>query len=263
MMLARRKKGVARNKPKKATPGWVTRVANLPWRRMAPVGGVVLAVIAVLVTLRIALDQPVQRVAISGRFQRVQPLDVEKAVRIAVNGQGMVGVDLERIAAAVESIPWVDRASVARSWPRQLRVQVVEQTPVARWGESGLVNTRGEVFVQDAQHIPAELPELVGPPGYETQMTQRYLAAQRVLAEANMRLTRMTLDERGAWDLLLANGVTLRLGRENVDERFERFITAAVRIVASRAAEIAYVDLRYANGFAIGWRTGSSGVKRG
>jgi cell division protein FtsQ len=230
---------------------------------MAPVGGVVLAVIAVLVTLRIALDQPVQRVAISGRFQRVQPLDVEKAVRIAVNGQGMVGVDLERIAAAVESIPWVDRASVARSWPRQLRVQVVEQTPVARWGESGLVNTRGEVFVQDAQHIPAELPELVGPPGYETQMTQRYLAAQRVLAEANMRLTRMTLDERGAWDLLLANGVTLRLGRENVDERFERFITAAVRIVASRSAEIAYVDLRYANGFAIGWRTGSSGVKRG
>jgi cell division protein FtsQ len=263
MMLARRKKGVARNKPRRATPGWITRAMNLPWRRMAPAGGVVLAIIAVLVTLRLSLDQPVERVAISGRFQRVQPLDVEKAVRIAVKGQGMVGVDLDRIAAAVESIPWVDRASVARSWPRQLRVQVVEQTPVARWGENGLLNTRGEVFVQDAQHIPAELPELVGPPGYETQMTQRYLAAQRVLAEANMRLTRMTLDERGAWDLLLANGVTLRLGRENVDERFERFITAAVRIVASRSAEIAYVDLRYANGFAIGWRTGSSGVKRG
>jgi cell division protein FtsQ len=263
MMLARRKKSVARNKPKKAAPGWMTRVANLPWRRMAPAGGVVLGIIAVLVTLRISLDQPVQRVAISGRFQRVQPLDVEKAVRIAVNDQGMVGVDLDRIAAAVETIPWVDRASVARSWPRQLRVQVVEQTPVARWGESGLLNTRGEVFVQDAQHIPAELPELVGPPGYEAQMTQRYLAAQRALAEANMRLERMTLDERGAWDLLLANGVTLRLGRESVDERFERFIAAAVRIVASRSAEIAYVDLRYANGFAIGWRTGSSGVKRG
>jgi cell division protein FtsQ len=263
MMLARRKKGVARNKPKRATPTWVARAMNLPWRRMAPAGGVVLAIIAVLLTLRFSLDKPVERVAISGRFQRVQPLDVEKAVRIAVKGQGMVGVDLDRIAAAVEAIPWVDRASVARSWPRQLRVQVVEQTPVARWGETGLLNTRGEVFVQDAQHIPAELPELVGPPGYETQMTQRYLTAQRVLAEANMRLERMTLDERGAWDLLLANGVTLRLGRENVDERFERFITAAVRIVASRSAEIAYVDLRYANGFAIGWRTGSTGVKRG
>ncbi len=52
-------------------------------------------------------------------------------------------------------------------------MQVVEQKPVARWGEGGLVNVRGAVFVHDAQHIPAELPELVGPPGYEAQMTAR------------------------------------------------------------------------------------------
>ncbi len=68
-----------------------------------------------------------------------------------------------------ETIPWVDRAGVARSWPRALRVQVVEQKPVARWGEGGLLNTRGEVFVQDAQHIPAELPELVGPAGHRSR----------------------------------------------------------------------------------------------
>jgi cell division septal protein FtsQ len=40
-------------------------------------------------------------------------------------------------------------------------------------------------------------------------------------------------------------------------------MVAAVRIVASRATEIAYVDMRYANGFAIGWRAGAGEVKRG
>ena len=33
--------------------------------------------------------------------------------------------------------------------------------------------------------------------------------------------------------------------------------------VATRATEIAYVDMRYANGFAIGWRGGAGEVKRG
>lgn len=232
------------------------------WRRVAPVVAAVAVIGGVVLALRLALDQPVERVSISGRFQRVQALDVEKAVRDAVDGAGMVGVDLRQIAGAVEQIPWVDRASVARSWPRALTVQVVEQTPVARWGEDGLVNLRGEVFVHDPRYLPPELPQLTGPEGQQAQMTERYLAASPRLIEAGMRLTRMVLDERGAWELQLDNGVTLRLGREHVDERFDRFMQAAARIVAARASEIAYVDLRYASGFAVGWRA-AGGTRRG
>jgi cell division septal protein FtsQ len=42
-----------------------------------------------------------------------------------------------------------------------------------------------------------------------------------------------------------------------VDARFERFVAAALRLVAQRGAEIAYVDMRYSNGFATGWRSGT------
>jgi cell division protein FtsQ len=136
--------------------------------------------------------------------------------------------------------------------------------PIARWGAAGLLNERGEVFVNDARHMPAELPELNGPAGFEAEMTARYLAAQSKLGEAGMRLTALRLDARGAWELALDNGVVLRLGNLRVDERFGRFMSAAVRIVAARATEIAYVDMRYANGFAIGWRSGAgAGVKSG
>ena len=135
--------------------------------------------------------------------------------------------------------------------------------PVARWGEGGLVNDRGELFVHDARHVPPELPELVGPEGQQAQMTERYLAAAPRLIGAGMRLQRLTLDARGAWEMALDNGVTVRLGREQVDERFERFMQAALRTVAAHAGEIDYVDLRYANGFAVGWRAASGGVRRG
>lgn len=244
-------------------PGRLASLAAIVWRRTLPpliaVGALLLGVLA----LRLVLDQPLERISVEGRFQRVSPLDVEKAVRASVGQEGLVTVDLDAVSAAVRQIPWVDRASVARRWPDGLAVYVEEQQPVARWGETGLVNLRGELFVNDARHIPAELPELIGPGGTEGLMTARYLASKGRLEEAGMRLSQLRLDARGAWELGLDNGVSLRLGRARIDERFERFVDVAARIVGPRAAEIAYVDLRYANGFAIGWRTAAREVKRG
>lgn len=255
-----------RNRPRNRHKEAGGRRFSLPainWRRLLPAGAVLLAIVTAVFGARVALDQPVERVDVSGRWQRVQALDVQKVVRGAVGHQGMVGVDLHAVSLAVRQNPWVDRASVARSWPRALRVHVVEQVPVARWGEAGLLNARGEVFVRDSSHLPAELPEFTGPPGNEARMTERYLAAQLRLDGVGLRLSRLRLDERGAWEMELDNGVLLRLGREQVDERFDRFIATAARIVATRAIEIRYVDLRYANGFAIGWRAASGEVNRG
>jgi len=239
------------------------RLPKLNWQRWGRWFAVIGVLLAATLLLRFALNQPIATVAVEGRFQRVSPLDVEKAVKQISRNQGLVAVDLEAVAAAVRAIPWVDSASVGRSWPRGLRVFVVEQVPVARWGETGLLNTRGELFVNDARHVPAELPELAGPPGSQGLVTERYLAAQGRLVEAGMRLTAVRLDPRGAWEFALDNGVVVRLGRRQVDERFDRFMLAAARIVGTRATDIAYVDLRYANGFAIGWRTGKEAVSRG
>ena len=159
---------------------------------------------------------------------------------------------------AVEALPWVDRARIARRWPNSLRVTVTEQTAAARWGDSGLLNTRGELFVRAASHVPAELPHLSGPEGTESQVAQRYLSAQGRMLEAGMRIAALRLDERGAWEIDLDSGVTVRLGRRDVDERIERFIHTASQVIAHRLTEISYVDMRYSNGFAIGWRNPSA-----
>jgi cell division protein FtsQ len=85
-------------------------------------------------------------------------------------------------------------------------------------------------------------------------VAKRYLASQGRVAEAGMRIVALRLDARGAWEFDLANGVTVRLGRRQIDERFERFMSTAAKVVTQRADDIQYVDMRYTNGFAIGWR---------
>jgi cell division protein FtsQ len=154
----------------------------------------------------------------------------------------------------------VDSVSVQRAWPRGLNVLVIEQTAAARWGERGLLNTRGELFDTDERHIPPELAQLAGPDGKESLVAQRYLAAEGRLSQAGLRLTAMRLDARGAWEFDLANGVTVRLGRRQVDERFEKFMNTALKLVTQRGEDVAYVDMRYTNGFAIGWRGNAAGA---
>jgi cell division protein FtsQ len=258
------KRSATRRNPRRAGPSALRRMlAGVPWRRALPVVACVLVAGGGFLGLRMMLDRPLTKVQITGRFQRVQPLDVEKAVRGQVGRKGLVSVDLAAVSRAVRQIPWVDRATVGRAWPQGLAIEVVEQIPVARWGESGLLNARGELFLNDSRHLPAELPVLAGPAGFEAAMTERYLAVQPRLVEAGMRLASLSMDERGAWELTLANGVRLRLGRAHIEERFDRFMLAASRIVAARATEISYVDLRYSAGFAIGWRPGGGEVTRG
>jgi cell division protein FtsQ len=74
------------------------------------------------------------------------------------------------------------------------------------------------------------------------------------MLEAGMRIAALRLDERGAWEIDLDSGVTVRLGRREVDERIDRFIHTASQVISHRLNEITYVDMRYSNGFAIGWR---------
>jgi cell division protein FtsQ len=94
-------------------------------------------------------------------------------------------------------------------------------------------------------------------------VVQRYLTVQGRIVESGLRLTALRLDARGSWELQLDNGVTVRIGRKQVDERFERFLAVALRMISQRAADIAYVDMRYTNGFAVGWRSGATRLAGG
>ena len=64
----------------------------------------------------------------------------------------------------------------------------------------------------------------------------------------------LTLEQRGAWTLTLANGIEVVLGRDQVEQRFERFITVYENRLASRVSEVSRVDARYSNGVAVQWK---------
>jgi cell division protein FtsQ len=248
-LLPRRPKNRARVEKQ---PRW--RLPQVDWVRFAPAALGALAALALVGALAMALDRPVRRVEVAGAFQRVSPLDVEQVVRARLKG-GFVTANLDTLQHAIELLPWVDHARVQRRWPDGLAVQVTEQMASARWGATGLLNSRGELFLKESRHVPPELPRLEGPDGSERQVAELFFQIQPRLLEAGLRVSGLRLDPRGAWELDLASGVTVRFGRRQLQERLERFFKVGAPVVAGRPNDIAFLDMRYSNGFAVGWRT--------
>jgi cell division protein FtsQ len=205
--------------------------------------------------VQLALDQPVRELVVEGTFQRVTPIQVEAAVAEGLKA-GFMTVNLGALRASVQELDWVDRASVGRRWPDTLIVRVTEHQAAARWGEHGLLNVRGELFTERSQHSFPELPSLAGPRGSERDVARRYLAVRGKLAEAGLTLEKLELDARGAWRLVLGGGQEIRLGRRDIDERLYRFFDVVAPALAADLKRVDYVDLRYTNGFAVGWRDG-------
>ncbi|MEJ2128885.1 MAG: cell division protein FtsQ/DivIB [Woeseiaceae bacterium] len=232
---------------------------SMPKIRLTHVVTPVFAIAAVLATYFVSasmLDRPIRSIEINGPFQRVTALQIEEAISDQLE-DGFVSADLTGIQHSIVALPWIDQATVARRWPSRLSITVTEQVPAAIWGDRGLLNVRGELFVKNARHIPAELPRLSGPENRSGEVAKRYLDVRDRLIPVGLDLRRVSLDLRGAWDMTLQNGVEVRLGRRDVDARTDLFLDIVADIITGRAAEIEYVDMRYSNGFTIGWNNGS------
>jgi len=232
---------------------------SIPYARISRL---VLAIAIVVLSYRFSsalLDQPIQSITIDGPFQRVSALQIEEAISHELEA-GFLSANLSEIQQQIVSLPWIDQASVGRRWPGKLEISVSEQIPAACWGERGLLNIRGELFVINARHVPAELPRLSGPDGHSSEVAQMYLNIRERLIPLGLDLRSVNLDARGAWQLTLQDGIDIRLGRRNVDERADLFLAVVANMVSSREGDIDFVDMRYNNGFTIGWKKNAGPV---
>ncbi len=233
-----------------------TRQISLPKLPLRKLSVMLLAGVVVALCYQFSaglLDQPIRSITIEGPFQRASALQIEESISDELVA-GFFGANLKVMQKRIVALPWIDQANVARRWPGKLEISVTEQVPAAVWGESGLLNTHGDLFVTDARHVPAELPRLSGPEGQFAMVAARYLQIREQLIPLGLDVRRVQVDARGAWQMTLQNGVEIRFGRRDVEARTQLFLDVAASIISSRESEIDFVDMRYNNGFTIGWK---------
>ena len=201
------------------------------------------------------------QLTLSGRLQHVQPAAVLAAVQPSV-GSGFFTTDVDKVSAAVTAVPWVAQADVRRQWPHTLYISVTEEVPVARWNGDGLMDAQGRVFVHSTDPAYAALPALSGREGSEQDVLAQYDTLQALMVPRGLAIATLAVDARGAATLLLDDGIEVRLGREDAEARLARFSSVALPALGAKLATVAYVDMRYTNGFAVGWKTAGGAQAR-
>lgn len=249
-----RKRRTKARTPALQRPAWLeTGWARINWARVAVAGAVASLAFCGYAAAVWVMDRPIDAVVVNGAFERVSAMDVEDALSMHVQ-TGFLSADLRAMRAELLEIPWVANANVRRRWPGSIEVNIAEERPAACWGAAGLLNVRGDLFVSEVQHVPAELPRLSGPAGSERRVSEMFFAIEERLEQRGMAAVALELDQRGAWELRLSSGIRVRLGASFVTQRLDRFFHALDRVIAAEAERVDYVDMRYTNGFAIGWK---------
>ena len=195
---------------------------------------------------------PLRVIEVNGEFRHLDRAAIQKVVVAAVDG-GFFTVDMNRLRQAVLAMAWVDEVSIRRSWPDRLSMMVIEQVPLARWGERQLINVRGRVFTPSSVEPFAQLVRLSGPEGSEQRVVDFY---QRVVADTrqrDLRLREVELDQRRHWWLRFDGDLTVSLGREQVDRRLTQFLRVYPTLAAQPQRSPQRVDMRYVHGFAVRW----------
>jgi cell division protein FtsQ len=191
----------------------------------------------------------------SGKLEHVNAATMRAGALPRIRGNFFTA-DLDGVRQAFEGVPWVRRAAVRREWPNALVVTIEEQRALGTWGDGRLLNPQGEIFVANLAEAEGEgpLPAFAGPPGTEKEVTRRYYDFIKWFAPVGAKPVQVVLTQRYAWQVKLDTGTTLELGREQdnntLASRVERFVRAWPQL-ARLTHRADYVDLRYANGFAL------------
>ena len=204
------------------------------------------------------LDRPITRIAVQGDLSYISQQAVQQRIAPYAS-ERFFSVDLASMRAELEQMPWIARAEVRRVWPDQVVIRLEEQLPVARWGDEALLNNQGQAFAPRDLANYEHLPQLYGPQRAQQRVMQQYQVLSQMLRPLGFSIARLELRERGSWFLTTGAGsagpgIELLLGRDHLVEKLRRFIAIYDKTLKDQITNIARVDLRYANGLAVGWR---------
>lgn len=200
----------------------------------------------------------VSSIAVEGNHRYVYKQDIITALEPQLE-KSMFAINVDDAAARLSALEWVYQVSVYKQWPNGLRVDMVEQEPAAHWNEDFLLNKYGDVFNADMSRLTLDLVWIYGPEGDEKRALETYISLSQLMDLYQIEIKTMTLSERHSLQLILGNGIRLLLGREDWLNRVKRYVTYSLQLQEQQS--LAYVDLRYDTGFAVGFKPAENELK--
>ena len=191
----------------------------------------------------------IKRAKFLGQFTHLSVEHLRTKMKDELRGN-FFSFDVQGLKKLLISDPWIQSVRIKRVWPNSIHIQISERDAVAYWGKTQLLSHEGVLFEPDI--LPQNLPKLSGPNGSKEEVLHTFKWINSKLLSTPRSLAVLHLSDRNAWTLGLDNGLKVRLGSRDTENRLNRFIQYL--IIGEQFAQAEYIDLRYPNGFAVLFR---------
>ena len=240
------------NKNKRKNRFSFKRKSNTERRKRGIIKKLIYLMILSLISFSIfsLINQKITEVKYPNEIKRVS-LDDLGAISSKIYNKGFLQISLSQLKEEIETVNWVKSASLQRRWPNQVNIYIEEEQVIGRWNNQSIMNSKGVLFILNQQTMPDGLLEFYGPDGHEEIVFQKYLLLREELAIRGILIERMTLDFKGSLSIKIRPGITIRFGKENITERFHRFLMIWDESLLDNLTLIEYIDLRYTEGFSV------------
>ncbi|WP_455465604.1 cell division protein FtsQ/DivIB [Bartonella sp. B39] len=152
--------------------------------------------------------------------------------------------DVDRARSVLEQQAWIQSANVQKIYPNRVRISVVEREPYAIWQHDGMmdiVDSTGRVIVPFQGGLVRGLPLVVGQGAQNAAKV--FIQALSAYPQLYNRVRAYVRVGDRRWDLVLDNGVRVKLPENNALERLSSLIKAGIeQDLFSR--DILSIDLR-------------------
>lgn len=195
---------------------------------------------------------PINTVKITASYQHISRTQLESVLTGYLKASFFT-LSVRRLYTDLAHLDWVNKVQIERIWPGTLKITLIEKIPVATWNKA-FITEAGEIFNKKGDLADSSLPHLSGPTNQQKEVLQVYKKMSKILSIYGLHAYGLAWRDNHAWELVLANGLQLHLGKRDLDKRVIRFCKAYPAVFAERSEPLASVDLRYPRGMAVQWK---------
>jgi cell division protein FtsQ len=214
---------------------------------------VVIALIIVYVWLSNPRSFPIKNVQVKGSYSHESNQALENIITPYVH-TSIFGLSASALQQRLLQLPWLADVNIRRVFPATIVITLQEKQPIYVWNDTALMTADGTAFTPALETFPSNLPKLIGPDDQQQLLFSTMEQINQLLQPLNITVQQLTLSDRGSWSMVLSNGIAVMIGKQNLWDRLQQFVTVYPKVIGPKAQHALSVDLRYPNGFAIQWK---------
>lgn len=180
--------------------------------------------------------------------------DIREVAKKYVRSKSFFNVDINYLQSKIENIDWISSANIRRSYPNEIIIFVTEHIPIAIWNNKDYLNQYGEIFTANKKNN--KFPILISK-NNKNKIIFEYLSLfsnDLIRHNINEKVVKIIEDDIRSISVILSSGITIKLGSKNVKEKIDIFFKVYQTLNSSDLSKMRYIDMRYSNGFSVGWK---------